>query len=220
MAEPWWSSGLSCLSEQGLHRAQCREEGSTKKANFSADRPAKSSSTEQGSEVQSNIFVLKRVNELRVLFPKARGFLPMLIWVCTCIASKTAESSHVLPTGPVLALQCSIFGMKPAWEMIYQQEFYIHCSATWTYNKLCLWLLEWVWHRRSDGNWSAWTTFLPHFWDIAAALTALPWLWLYLAILAQLCVSIPGICCFLGFLIFFFLSELTNKIICPSLCRI
>lgn len=63
----------------GSIRAQCREVGSTKKASFSADKPAKSSSTEQGSEVKNNIFVLRRVNELRVLFPKARGFFPMLI---------------------------------------------------------------------------------------------------------------------------------------------
>lgn len=39
--------------------AQCREVGGTKKARFSADRAEQRSSTEQGSKVQSNIFVLR-----------------------------------------------------------------------------------------------------------------------------------------------------------------
>lgn len=193
----------------GSIRAQCREVGSTKKATFSADRPAKGSSTEQGIEVKSNIFVLRRLNELSVLFPKA-GISPYAHLSLYLHCKKESRSSNVLPTGPVLFLQCSIFGIKPTWEMIYHQEFHINSLGTWAYNKPCLWLLEWGGHRRSDGNWSAWTTFLPHFWDSAAALAALPWHCLDLAILSQLCVSTPGICCWF-FCFFFFLSELTNK---------
>lgn len=95
----------------GSIRAQCREVGTTKKDSFSTDRPAKGSSTEQGSEVKSNIFVLRRVNELGVLFPKA-GFSPHAHLSLYLHCKKESRSSHVLPTGPALFLQCSIFGIK------------------------------------------------------------------------------------------------------------
>lgn len=50
--------------------------------------------------------VLRRVKELRVLFPKAGGISPELIGGCICTAQRTAEASCALQAGAALFLWC------------------------------------------------------------------------------------------------------------------
>lgn len=63
--EQWQFNGFSCLSACGLHKDSTEpygEPGSSQEASFFADRPERGPSTEQGGEMQGNIFVLGKVN--------------------------------------------------------------------------------------------------------------------------------------------------------------